>query len=470
MIQDQKMYSSQRIILFFAFIGFLVISTYFMSQLKAVLALSVAVGMVIFLISFLNTNMALYILILSMLLSPEFGSRTVSGRGMTLRLEDFLLLLVGFAWIAKNAYYQEKEELGLLRKTPLNPYIIGYIIVCAFCTGMGMIAERINIKTGFFFVLKYFEYIIVYFILVNHLHHKKQVKNYTTIILLTCLIVCVIAAMQIPGGARVTAPFEGAHGEPNTLGGYLMLMLSMVLGLFFTMDSLFLRSVLGAFSVIITIVLTYTLSRTSWIAAVPAILVLIVLLKGTQRVVALLIMIAAISLLVLCVPQNVKNRVSETFVDERVSWQQETILGYNLDQSTSARISDWKKGLRDWLKNHFLFGYGVTGYSFMDAQYVKVAVETGMIGLIAFVLLIIAIFKNAWLSYKKVQSPFFKGVSLGYIAGLVGLLFHSLGTNAFIIVRIMEPFWFLTGMVIMLPQLENTDDQDDSAAQGIYLS
>ena len=464
MIHEHKIYNSRQIIFFFAFIGLLVISTYFMSQLKAVMALSIAVGMVIFLISFLNTNIALYILILSMLLSPEFGSRTVSGQGMTLRAEDFILLLVGLSWIAKNAYYQENEELGLLRKTPLNPYIISYIVVCFFCTGMGMIGDRINIKTGFFFVLKYFEYIIVYFILVNHLHQKKQVKNYTTLILVTCLIVCIIAIMQIPGGARVTAPFEGAHGEPNTLGGYLIFMLSIVLGLFFTMDSLFLRNVLGAFSIIITIVLTYTLSRTSWIAAVPAILCLIVLLKGTQRVVALLIMIAAITVLVLVVPQNVKKRVSETFVDRRVSWKQESILGYNFDQSTSARITDWKNGLRDWLENHFLFGYGVTGYSFMDAQYVKVAVETGIIGLIAFVLLITAIFKHAWLSYKNVKSPFFKGLSLGYIAGLVGLLFHSLGTNAFIIVRIMEPFWFLTGMVIMLPELENTADEDDSAA------
>ncbi len=139
-------------------------------------------------------------------------------QGKRIKRDKSINVLVGLAWIAKNAYYQENEELGLLRKTPLNPYIIGYIVVCFFCTGMGMIADRVNIKTGFFFVLKYFEYIIVYFILVNHLHHKKQVKNYTTVILLTCLIVCIVAAMQIPGGMRVTAPFEGAHGEPNTLG------------------------------------------------------------------------------------------------------------------------------------------------------------------------------------------------------------------------------------------------------------
>jgi len=30
---------------------------------------------------------------------------------------------------------------------------------------------------------------------------------------------------------RASAPFEGAQGEPNTLGGYLIFMLSLMVGL-----------------------------------------------------------------------------------------------------------------------------------------------------------------------------------------------------------------------------------------------
>jgi energy-converting hydrogenase Eha subunit B len=39
---------------------------------------------------------------------------------------------------------------------------------------------------------------------------------------------------------------------------------------------------------------------------------------------------------------------------------------------------------------------------------------------------------------------------VGLIAGLVGLLVHAIGANTFIIVRIMEPFWFVVGIVIAL--------------------
>ncbi|MGA1791014.1 MAG: O-antigen ligase family protein [bacterium] len=465
MSQEKTIHGSFQLLFLLAFLILLLSTSFFMSQLKPALAVGIAVGMAIFLISFLDINVALYLLILSMLLSPEFGQRTVYGRGMTLRIEDFLIAIVGFAWLAKNAYYKNLDELGLLRKTPINPYIFGYMVVCTFTTAIGMIAGRVNVKTGFFFVLKYFEYIIVYFILVNHLHDKKKIRDYTWLILLTCLIVCIIAIMQIPRGMRVTAPFEGVHGEPNTLGGYLVLMLSITIGIFFAMDSIDMKAILGSFSIIITIVLLYTLSRNSWLAALGMAMFFILFLKGKQRMFALLITSAAVLILILYAPGRVRERVSDTFVHQRTSWRQESILGQNLDQSTSARISDWKKGLRDWLQNHFIFGYGVTGYSFMDAQFIRIAVETGIIGLIAFILLLKAIFKNAWHSYRKVHSPFFKGLSLGYLAGFVGLLVHCIGTNTFIIVRIMEPFWFLTGMVIMLPELEKKSEME--SMQGI---
>ena len=71
---------------------------------------------------------------------------------------------------------------------------------------------------GTFFVLKYFEYYIVYFMAVNYLKEKKQMERLVWAMLTVCLIVCAIAIYQIPSGIRVSAPFEGETGEPNTLG------------------------------------------------------------------------------------------------------------------------------------------------------------------------------------------------------------------------------------------------------------
>jgi hypothetical protein len=40
---------------------------------------------------------------------------------------------------------------------------------------------------------------------------------------------------------------------------------------------------------------------------------------------------------------------------------------------------------------------------------------------------------------------------MGFIAGTFGLLAHAIGSNTFIVIRIMEPFWLVAGIVVMLP-------------------
>jgi hypothetical protein len=40
------------------------------------------------------------------------------------------------------------------------------------------------------------------------------------------------------------------------------------------------------------------------------------------------------------------------------------------------------------------------------------------------------------------------------LGALVGLVGHGVSASSFIIVRIMEPFWFLMGLVAAYPQLK----------------
>jgi O-antigen ligase len=81
-------------------------------------------------------------------------------------------------------------------------------------------------------------------------------------------------------------------------------------------------------------------------------------------------------------------------------------------------------------------------------------VETGIVGMLAFVWLVYALFKVGLSTWKKKPDDFLRGLSVGLIAGLVGLLAHAIGANTFIIVRIMEPFWFLVGIVVALSSID----------------
>ncbi len=404
-------------------------------------------------ISMVSTQAALFILIFSMLLGPEIivGSTEGStlGRGVTLRLDDFILLIIGFSWLTKMALY---KEVGLFLKTPLNKPIGVYIIVCLLSTILGAFMGRVDLKTGLLFVFKYFEYMFIYFMVVNHLNDQKQVRHFLWALLFTCAVVSLFGIFQIPAGGRVSAPFEGAAGEPNTFGGYLIFMMGLVIGLFLTSNKMRDKLIFGFFSFLAFVPFLFTRSRVSYLAFFPMVLGFVWLSPKRKLIIFFLLFI--VIFLPLLAPQSVKNRVLYTF-EQRLHPGKHVYIGsIRLDTSTSARLRSWKRAILDTFK-HPLSGYGVTGYSFLDAQFPRVLAETGLAGLIAFLYLLWAIFKQGIEAFRRAGDTLHKGISMGFVAGFIGLLVHSIGANTFIIVRIMEPFWFVLGMVTMIPELES---------------
>lgn len=443
------------------FIGIILLTflvSYGVVNIKPSFALILAGILILFVTGFLKTELALYFLIVSMLLSPEIilgaaggGGSLEARRSLSIRLDDLFILIIGLSWLARTAVY---KELGLFLKTPLNKPILYYILVCFFATVIGMLFGRVSGKTGLLYILKYIEYFIIYFIVVNNLQTKDQARRYIIAILLTCIVVCVIAILQVPEGMRVTAPFEGKAGEPNTLGGYLVLILSIVLGLILTLESNRERFALGAIAVLIVISFAYTLSRSSWIAVGPMLLVLFIF--GKRRRLLLSIVMVTIVLGLIISPPAVKDRVLYTFTERNINSFE--LGGIVLDPSTSARIRSWQQVLRDF-KNHPIIGYGITGYSFVDSQYFRTLIELGVSGFMVFLYLLYSIFTQVKNSYQQIKEPFHQGFILGMLGGISAIYTHAIGANTFIIIRIMEPFWFLLAITMVLPELEKGDTQ-----------
>jgi len=422
----------------------------------AVQAFSLAALCVIALIS---TPVALYLLIFSMLLSPELviGQMTgkgMAGRGLTLRLDDLLLLVIGVSWLVKMAVY---KELGMMLRTPLNRPILFYFGACLVATLIGIIFGRVRPEAGLLYTMKYFEYFFIYFMVVNHLQSGDQAKRYLIAAMMTCCIVSVYAIAQIPGGVRASAPFEGEVGEPNTLGGYLVLMFSLTAGLVLSVRGARLKMLLGVLAVLILVALSATLSRSSYLALGASLLALMVFSR--RRVVLVLGLALLMALSPFIVPERVKQRVDETFERQPGDEQEQIQVGHvMLDTSTSARLISWRTSSADWLR-HPLFGFGVTGYGFIDAQYFKVLVDTGAVGLITFLYLLYALWLRMSDAYRSLTIPWTKGLALGFLAGYIGLLVHAIGANTFIIVRIMEPFWLVVGLIVVIVSHTGTGER-----------
>ena len=163
-------------------------------------------------------------------------------------------------------------------------------------------------------------------------------------------------------------------------------------------------------------------------------------------------LIVALALGPLIIPRVAKERIAFTFIQPEAKGQIQ-FGKVRLDTSVSARILNYKQGLSNWQKSPIM-GYGVTGHHFMDAQYPRILVETGIVGMLAFAWLIYTLLHVGLSTWRHAQDDLLRGLSSGLIAGLVGLLVHAIGANTFIIVRIMEPFWFVTGIVIALSAMD----------------
>jgi len=448
----------------FLFVAVLALTAAFaivqMTPVHAVMVFSLAALCVV---ALLSTPFALYLLIFSMLLSPELmvgqvAGRGMAGRGLTIRLDDILLLVIGLSWLVKMAVY---KELGMVFRTPLNRPILIYIAVCVVATLIGMASGRVRPGAGLLYTMKYFEYFFIYFMVVNNLHTRDQAKRYLIAALLTCCIVSLYAIVQIPSGVRASAPFEGEIGEPNTLGGYLVLMFSLVAGLGLFVRETRLKIILGVLGIVILVALSATLSRSSYLALGGALLALLVFSR--KRVVLVLGVTLLVALTPFILPERVIHRVDETFARQPGDEQEQVQVGrIMLDTSTSARLISWKTSTEDWLK-HPLFGYGVTGYGFIDAQYFKVLVDTGIVGALAFLYLLFSLWLRMIEAYRTLTTPWIQGLVLGFLAGYVGLLVHAIGANSFIIVRIMEPFWLIVGLIVVIVSHPVTEERASSA-------
>ena len=423
------------------------------SQVPLGFAIVVIISLIIAVFTFINTEFGLYALIIAMLLGPQIAlgsleGEGIRGRGLTLRVDDILLVVIGFTWFFKTAV---EKELGLFLKTPLNVPIALYFLACVISTLIGYMMGRVKGSSGFFFVLKYFEYYIVYFMAVNNIRKKKQIERLLLTILAVCFIVSIFAIHSMSQGMRASAPFEGTVGEPNTLGGYLIFIISLVAGLLLTWGTRKQKILLAILLFFSSFALAATLSRTSWIAIAPMALSLLYFTDKKRTVLVCILVFVVASPFIF--PKSVQERILFTVTQPKEDGQMK-IGDIRIDTSTSARFESMRLVLtRDFYKQP-LIGFGVTGYPFLDAQYARVLAETGLLGLLAFFYLLYSIFRNARKTFFHTEDLFFKGLSLGYIAGFFALLTHCIGANTFIIVRIMEPFWFVTAMVIMIPVVQ----------------
>jgi len=308
----------------------------------------------------------------------------------------------------------------------------------------------------------------MYFYIVNHIKTWSDVRLIVIAAVICLLLESVLMAFQYfagatldigglitseaitEGGVGVTgARVSGTLGRPGNAALYLNSMLALTLGAYLTDKLVDKRLALGTLSLGV-IALIGTSSRGGWVAFIVAMLLIIGRVAWTEagKKVAWVFLLSG--LLIVLFWGQIQQRLL-TIQDDRTRERLDT-MAYNI-------IKDYPLGVGENTYDlHMSDKYAhpdMVGHTHLPVhnRYLMVWAETGLHGLIAFGLLLIAPFWQArrWL-LKTSVAPHLVILGTGLLGGLVTHIVHMRSENFNGRAQI-QLLWFLIAMTVVVNQL-----------------
>ncbi|MCD5410537.1 MAG: O-antigen ligase family protein [Clostridiales bacterium] len=304
----------------------------------------------------------------------------------------------------------------------------------------------------------YFSGMIFAYTLVNLLNTDKRLINFMKVNVSAGLFQSFYAILQynfkismggtwvdVEAFGEVTTRAMGTLGNPNVLAKYLVIVGVMAVIIVLTEKKIWERLFYGFCGAMIFTGLLLSLSRGGWLAFLFAITVFFVL---TDK--RLLIAIGTMGVLsIVMLPDIIMRRFAS--------------IANLADSSNAYRISIWI-GTIDLVQYHWLrgVGLGLEAFSYQYQYFVfgsalavhshnlflQLASETGVLGLIAFFVFLLALWKWAILSIPRM--PCRKNVifTYGLLAAMAGHILHGMVEHVWFDPRILFFFWVIIGLVI----------------------
>lgn len=394
-----------------------------------------------------NTLVAAGALLFSMLLSPEI--RLLDG--IVLRGEDLVIPVLLVVLVTRA--FSPRFRLSI-RFSRLDGAVAGVVAANLASSVFGFAEGHVTGRSALLWNLKIVELFAVYWVIFNYVREPAKARTMVYLALVVLVVITVIAFIQIPGTEvhtvhRLTAPFEGTP-EPTTLGGYLLLQLAIVLSMALHEQKRALKFRWSLLAIAILIPILFTLSRTTYVATLCVILFLGILARRWRLILAC---VAGLSLSPLLLPAKIVDRVMMTFNPGGL---------YGVDSSLAERIGVWNKAWNA-LRERPLLGYGLP-QPILDSQFARTIIESGILGLLAWIVLLVACIRAGLRLHRRATEPFHRALGAAFVVGTIGLVVHGLATITFYIVRIMEPFWFLAGIVLALDAWYAERERDSGKA------
>lgn len=306
----------------------------------------------------------------------------------------------------------------------------------------------------------YAEMIFLYLMVVSAIQDDKQLKTLVLIAAVVFLLIVVREYRNFTEGAafdwdkRSEGPFWVVGLGANHLGAFVAEYGAFLLGLFLCDDDkkrrfLYLAAVLFSLHS-----LFFSYSRGAYAAALVALVFLGLVKKRSLLVLATVIVVSWQTLL----PVTVAERIAMT---ENPSGK--------LEGSAAHRLELWEEAKAIFNENPiFGVGFGGFGYAVSPEEtltdthsfYMKVLSEQGIIGITLFVFLLLRAYGSGWRLYRLAQTPFHKGLGLGFLACIVATSVTNMFGDRwsyFVLGGYLFVFWGVVDRAILIEK-KNSDN------------
>ena len=399
-------------------------------------------------------------------LYPKFPALRLMGVYVSIRLEDFLILftLLFFLYsIIKN--FKPIFEQKLARAIILFLFIgLASTISAIFLT------QTVSSGIVLLHWFRRIEYLSLFFIGFTYIKYINKDKNifeyFIKVLLLVNLFILLyglgqkylslpvittqneeyskgIALRWVPG-SHINSTFAGHYD----LASYLVLTIPIFVTSFFVLKGKVIKILLTLSIASGFWLFSSAVSRISIAAFLAAVTVSLFLFKKYKEIL-IFVIIAAVAFGFSPDLRARYGRIIEV-VKEKISsvvtvYAQEAEVFE--DRSTSIRLNvEWPRALRAFVKNPALG----TGYSSItlatDNDYLRALGETGLLGLLAFILIFINIYKK--LKTIKFNNDFNSIFKASFIGSTIAILLTAVFIDIFEASKFATMFWLFTGLTV----------------------
>jgi len=405
-----------------------------------------------------------------------------------------LLIIAGIAWLIKAMF---KDRSFLWKSNPLTFTLMCYVSAAALSTIFSIDVRRslygdpLRVE-GLCTILAY---IALVFLFINQVKTQNLAKKLFVGLILGATLVSLYGLVQY-FGYNPTEHFFYKHfrrgpgvgstiGNPNFLGKYLVLIIPVVFSLCLGKFSFRISAILGLSLSICFAALIATFTRASWLGAVVGLVVLLffgfknslLLSRGKRIIMCGLILLLIAILFNIYSPGHSAKKVTSRKQKETGKVVKRTISAFEIKKGrgVATRLYVWEKALH-LIKEKPWFGYGLETFEiafkkyhmeymriFNDRisidrahnNYIDTAFSLGLIGLGAYLAVIVTFLCHLFNLLKKTDDNFHKLLYVGILSGYCGYLINDL--FIFSVASVSPTFWSLMGLAIAQGRLEHSE-------------